>query len=206
MIVYFVRHGQSELNAQHVHQHPDTKLSETGLKQAEVVAKRFHSLAVDMIVSSTYERAKQTAGIIANAIQKPVEYSDLFVEIKRPSEIRGKHIQDPEVIKIKELMETNAHDPSWRYADEESAHDLKTRSVSAIQYLHDLHKEHVLVVTHGGILRTMIGVMIFGADLTSREDALLWRFLSTSNTGITICHHHDDHWRLITWNDRAHLA
>ena len=67
MKVYFVRHGQTNSNKESRHQFPETPLSDHGLTQADAVAKRFKHLKVDLIISSPYTRALQTATAIKEA-------------------------------------------------------------------------------------------------------------------------------------------
>lgn len=48
MKIFFVRHAESALNSSGVHQFSQTPLSEKGLKQAEVVAKRLRDGGADV--------------------------------------------------------------------------------------------------------------------------------------------------------------
>ena len=82
--IYFVRHGQSEGNAGPVWVDATSKLSAKGKEQARVVAERFTKLPVDIIISSTMDRAVETAQIIAERIDKKTEQSELFVEPQTP--------------------------------------------------------------------------------------------------------------------------
>jgi probable phosphoglycerate mutase len=90
-IIYFVRHGETENNAKGIRQGPDGGLSPNGKMQALETALRFpkNKGRPEVIIASPYERTKQTAEIIARELKMPVEYSDLLVERKNPSEIVG---------------------------------------------------------------------------------------------------------------------
>lgn len=66
MKVYFVRHGQTKYNVLQEHQPEDAGLSELGIKQAEILAKRFSKIPIDIIYSSPMKRVKQTVEIIIN--------------------------------------------------------------------------------------------------------------------------------------------
>jgi broad specificity phosphatase PhoE len=206
MKVYFVRHGESELNAKQMHQPFDSKLSLEGIKQAEFLSERLSTVKIDEIISSPFERAKQTAEIIANKINRNVIFSDLFVERKRPTEVENKHTQDPAVIEIKKQIKDNYHNLAWKYSDEENFQDVKERSLAAVRYLEGVGKENVLIVTHGTILRAIIGVMMFGDKLTSEVEERTRHFMMVGNTGLTMCEFKENKWKLITWNDQAHLG
>ena len=121
MFVYFVRHGKTPLGEKGTYQLGDTPLSERGREEAVLIAKRVSEIEFDALVSSTFLRAKETAAELQK-YQKKAVYSetDLFVEIKRPSEVEGRSADDPEVKKIYKAVKENHLDPSWRYSDEES--------------------------------------------------------------------------------------
>ena len=116
MKVYFVRHGESEYNAKQLFQHKDVFLSDNGKKQAKFLARRFSKIPVDIIVYSSYVRAKETTQIIAKKIKKEIIYSDLIIENVEPKEIIGKYISSKKVVKIKKgitLCEKKDSKRSW---------------------------------------------------------------------------------------------
>jgi broad specificity phosphatase PhoE len=211
MKIYFVRHGQSELNIDNKEQGAEGALSELGRRQAEFVAKRFSDIPIDLIVASPYERAKETAEIINSHLNKELVFSDLLVERRPASQFIGMKGDDPELRKATALMaEQRMTDPSWRYADEENFTELKARAIQALAYLGGLEKEAVLAVTHGGILRVIIAAMVMGDDLTYGEYVKFLSAFRTQNTGITLVERGTDpkgveRWLLMAWNDHAHL-
>ena len=87
MRVYFVRHGETNLNAARTLQPADSELSAKGEEQAKFLAKRVSQLPIDVIISSPMKRAQQTAGIINAALQKQIIYSELLQERARGKEI-----------------------------------------------------------------------------------------------------------------------
>ena len=205
MIVYFIRHGESELNAKQIHQDKSVKLTAKGIQQAHNVADRFIDVPIDVILSSPFVRAKQTADIISEKLNIPVELNPLLSEIKRPTEIEGKHINDPQVVRIKNVIRKNWENPEFRYSDEENFHELKSRAKKIINELSKLNKDHVLVVTHGYMIGITLSFLTFGDDLRSREVFSIRKLFSLSNTGVTVFKFEDNNWKLITWNDVTHL-
>lgn len=206
MIVYLVRHGQTNLNAQGMHQPPNSTLSELGKKQASGLAERISHLKVDKIISSTLTRAVETAEIINKKIHKKIVHSELFVENKRPTEVENESHRDPEVLAIQDKIQGNFADPSWHYSDEENYYDVLDRALKAVQFLEKQNEEHVLVVTHGTFLKMLIGVMIFDFDLAPSMGERMTEVLHMNNTGVTIAEFKYGKWRIRTWNDIAHLA
>jgi broad specificity phosphatase PhoE len=211
MKIYFVRHGQSELNIDNKAQGPEGPLSELGRKQAEFVAKRFSDIPIDLIVSSPYERAKETAEIINSHLNKELVFSDLLVERRPATQFIGVRNDDPEFLKTLALTHENSMtDPSWRYADEENFSEMKQRALNALAYLAGLKKDAVLAVSHGGIIKLITAALVMGEEMTYAEFHKFWVALRTENTGITLFEHRAsphgvERWHLIAWNDHAHL-
>lgn len=206
MRVYFIRHGQSELNATRTHQHPHTPLSPKGREQARAAAECVKHLPIDCIYASDYERAKQTAEIINEVLQKDITFTQLLRERRRPSEIQGQQADDPNILKIQQAIEDHWNDPNWYYSDEENFFDVKARAEEFISVLQSETKENIAVVSHGGITRFIISLLMFGDNLTPQLFNQFYMFMKMTNTGITVCEYNDEVWKLLTWNDYAHLG
>jgi len=208
--IYFVRHGESEVNASDVWIGDNTELTEKGIRQTEYIASRCKKLPIDVIISSTLKRAKETAEIIKNKISKPLEYSDLFVERKWPSEQVGFPKNHPKADEIKRIVWDNFSDPEFRYSDEENFNDLKERIRKALIFLENRPEENILVVTHGFVMRIIVAYVVMGEELTAIEcDQFIDKF-HTKNTGLTVMHYGKKikrtQWYFSVWNDHAHLA
>lgn len=208
MRVYFVRHGQSKLNAQGVHQHGYVELSESGVKQAKYIAKRFASIPIEVILASNYTRAKQTAETIHKATKTPLVFTSLIQEIKRPTEIEGKTYQSEESKAVRKQMYEHRNDPEWHYSDEENYFDFRKRVEEFISYLCKRKERNILVVSHGYVMKMVFGLLIFGHDALNVD---IWNSLHDSlrlsNTGITVFDRDEKgEWHLVTWNDYAHLG
>lgn len=202
-----MRHGQSKSNQNRLGQHPEIELSPEGIKQAQAVADRVSKIKIDYILASTMRRASQTAQIINEVIHKPIEYTDLLRERKRATSFIGKSYDDPEFIQKQNHIYDNYHDPAFRFEDEETFSELKSRGLQALKYIENLSKENLLVVTHGTFARTLFGLILFEGDLTSHNFLHFLIHVRTNNTGITYCEFTpEDGWQMISWNDHAHLG
>jgi broad specificity phosphatase PhoE len=82
MILYFIRHCQSEGNANEIlASRMDFPLSAEGHKQAQSIAAAFYqNYTVDTIISSPLQRAGQTAGYFAGLYNIEAEYNDKLME------------------------------------------------------------------------------------------------------------------------------
>lgn len=206
MKIYFVRHGEGEHNVKELYSDPNFSLTKKGEEQAKFAADRIKTLPIELIISSTFKRTRQTTDIINKQINKKVIYSDLATEIKRPSEIAGKFQKDPEIIKIKKEMDEHFHLPNWHYSDEENFYDVRQRALDFMEYLTGLEENHILVVTHLIFIQAIVLTMMLKENLTAEILLRARKFLELETSGLTICEYTDDDWQLVTWNDHAHLA
>lgn len=212
MNLYLARHGESELNAKHVHQFSHTPLSELGHRQAQFLAGRVESLPLDVVFSSPLTRALETAKIVLTNRENnhqsvpPLETTPLLAEIARPSVVQGKSAYDSEAQSIKALILEHYHDPTWRHSDEETFVLAKERAQACLEMLQNRSEKSILCVTHGMYLALLVSCMLFGPELTSQEYLAFVGHVYTKNTGLTWCSFRDGEWRLVTWNDHAHLA
>ena len=213
MYVYFVRHGHSTLGEERKYQFPDTPLSERGRKESQLIADRLSTLDFDILVSSPFKRALETADIINSYHNKSIIVSELFQETKRPSEIEGKSKDDPLVVSIVEQITTNENESGSRYSDEETFAELKERGAGALEYLIEINKEKIIVTTHGDILKMMVSIMQHGKGLKATLYNIFRVFTPTTTTGVTVCYYGPPKynkngkklWYLISWNDHTHL-
>ena len=207
MYLYFVRHGETDDNADNIHQTETSQLSQHGLRQAEFLAQRCQKLPIELIVSSHFKRTQQTAEIIAEQLGKAVVYNELFKEIKRPSVIEGLRNDNPEAVAVKELQDQHGHESAWHYSDEENFHDVARRCQAALNFLEQQPAEHILIVTHGIVIRMIICDLLLADALTFDFFKRIRSFFRHKNTGITIIEKNaSGRWQLITWNDHAHLG
>ncbi|MGG3306534.1 histidine phosphatase family protein [Paenibacillus lautus] len=80
--IYLVRHGQTEWNVQHRFQgHLDSPLTKLGIQQAEWLGEALQHDPIDLIYSSTSNRAFHTAEIIRGNRDVSVTACDEFKEI-----------------------------------------------------------------------------------------------------------------------------
>lgn len=206
MIIYFVRHGTTEGNEANQFQLPTADLSKKGIEEARFMARRFESIPIDVMFSSSMTRAAQTAHIISEHIKHPVIENALFEETKRPSVICGKSKDDPKAKEVMEQVKAHFTDPLWRHSDEENYFLLKERANKALEFVLASGKECVLVVTHGEILRMMLAIVIFGKELTPVIFNRIKSVFATFNTGISKIEHNELGWYILAWNDHAHLG
>jgi broad specificity phosphatase PhoE len=202
--VYFVRHGQSQANANlRIQQVPETLLTKRGEEQAEIVAEHLAKLPLDGLVASTYTRAMATAEFIHQKTALPVQYSDLFVEWRRPSVqmLRGRF--HPQWLWAQFNIFLNRNRSSYRYSDEESIDELFARARAALSFLEKMPEENIVVVTHGAFMRCLYSLITYGDSLTAKIYVQTIRKMFMRNTALMVAVYDKGAWDVVHWNEDA---
>lgn len=207
MLVYFVRHGESVEGSQNKHQGPDTPLSVLGKKQVKLLGQRLKNIDIDLVYTSPFTRAEETAKIINKTLKVKMQYMETVHEIKRPSRTEGKSFESEEVMRIRQMAFDNKHDPDWTYEDSESARHLWQRAGQTIDHLLKNHTDdNILIVSHGTFIRAFIARALFGSSLDVRILNTFVGQFSSENTGISLLRYTDEKgWKLMFWNDLRHI-
>lgn len=147
MEVYFVRHGQTDGNVAHRHQHPDTPINEVGVAQARAVAAEVRRLKPTHLITSTHVRAFLTAREIGNACDLIPETYPAFQEFKRPDFLVGERMVGQATLRFVWNWFWGRPDASMH--DGESHEDFVKRIGVARRYLEALPPTaRVVVVSH----------------------------------------------------------
>lgn len=208
-LIYFVRHGETESNAKNIRQGPEGHLTEKGRAQALNTALRFpkEKGRPQAIISSPYERTRETAEIIAKELNiKKIEYCDLLKERRNPSEIVGHSGKEKEVREIIDRIDKSYHADDLRISDEENFTDLKIRAKKLLKYITKRKEKRIIMVTHGIFLKMIASYMLYNKKLTASQYNSLSYFNPINNASMAICSytHHwfkKNEWKIIVWND-----
>jgi broad specificity phosphatase PhoE len=152
-----VRHGESEGNRDRRFSiSSEIGLTEIGRQQAYEVAQRIKMrFQPELIISSSFLRARQTSAIIADELNLPVEVVEDIHE-RDLGMLRGESYD-----RLRELVrEAPDFDPEqgwlWRPEGGESYEDVRLRVTAAFDRLRIRFPEHeVIVVSHGGVMLSM---------------------------------------------------
>jgi len=208
--IYLVRHGQSEANILPVFQTPDSPLNQLGTKQAKLIAERVSKIPFELLLVSPWPRAKDTAKEITTLTGKRPEYSDLFVERIKPTDLNGKSHDDPEADNLWQQWKESLFATGLRVKDGENFDDLMKRADKALSFLKNRPEKTIMVVTHGFFLRTLIARAVLGKALSPEVYENFQNGTMTENTGISALRYSATHertsWRLWVYNDSSHLG
>jgi broad specificity phosphatase PhoE len=161
MVFVIARHGQTEDNLHRVFQGQAGKgLNATGRDQAVRLAERLKNVRFDAIVSSDLERAVETARCVSSASAVPVD-----VDVDR--DLREVDLGAWTGLGATEIA--RAFPEEWakweagldvRRGGGETYAELAERFERAIRRMAERHHEasaRILVVSHGGAIRSWIG-------------------------------------------------
>lgn len=163
MIIYLVRHGQTEYNKlRRIQGTQDHPLTEEGLEDAKKCAKALKDKEIHGLFSSPLKRAQSTAEIIGEEIGLKVRLDDRLKE-RFFGKIEGESY-DSVALSYDFWDELDTYYPD---------HGIESRSSMderALSFFKDLEKEgleSVVVVSHGAFIRSIL------RTLSSETHALL---------------------------------
>ncbi|MGB4076236.1 MAG: histidine phosphatase family protein [Minisyncoccia bacterium] len=213
---YFIRHGETLMNAEHRKQGAEGGLTTKGKEEAARTGSALIPCGITRILSSTYERAQETARIIAEQTHAPVSFSDLLIERRNASEVIGKPTDDEQVKHIMNLTAYGYHDDEYRYSDEENFIDLKKRVVQCLAFLETQKETELAVITHHAFLQMLLSYLLVGKALHAGDYVKLSFFNPTDNGSITVCEYtpfkrfsKEGAWKILSYNAKAnetHIA
>lgn len=171
MHVYFVRHGLTQLNQKHIHQSPNTPLAPNGCDAVLNIAEELRAVNPDLIITSEYTRALETARLIGARTGLTPRIEGLFYEVVRPSKLYHTSIFSLETAWYMLRTFLKRKDPTWRYYDAENFTDIEHRAKKAITYLESLADTHasVIVVSHTVFLHIVISYLCRNRMLDLRD-------------------------------------
>lgn len=161
MKIYFVRHGESTANLLREFSNSDSKhpLTETGLRQAYIVAHALSGLSIEQIYSSPILRALQTAQILAESLGIPIHTTEALREwsvgvYEGTTDPAGWELHRWVQEQWFRHEEFNSRMPSG-----ESHYDIRSRFLPFIQELiagNQQNDRNILLVGHGGLYLAML--------------------------------------------------
>jgi 2,3-bisphosphoglycerate-dependent phosphoglycerate mutase len=153
--IFFLRHGRSSGDDEGVHEgRYDSALTDTGREQAQRRAAGWKEQGTkfDLILSSTLQRAHETARIIAEILDVPLETDPDWMEVDNrplaglPFDVATSRYPRPEF--------RNPYEPF--YGEGESDWEIHCRAIRATERIIRRGAGCYLIVSHGGILNAAL--------------------------------------------------
>ena len=188
--LYVIRHGETELNARRVVQPADTPLSDRGVAQALLLARRLADAGITRIAASDLARASMTAEALRETTGAPIELDPLLQE-RNFGSVRGTPYDELGF----DLFAADYHPPEG-----ESWSEFEARVDRAFVRIEELalRTEGALaVVTHGLVCRSIASRHLDAGEATGPPRR--W-----GNTSLTIAEGPRP-WRVRLLNCTRHL-
>lgn len=211
--IYVIRHCESEFNVipDMIGQPADSKPTENGISQCNLLGHHFKNknIEFDEIVSSSYLRAKTTAGIFSKIVgyKKELTLTNSLVEYN-PGDWRGS--KRSEIYSdIKNLKDITYLHMGFPFPNGETYHQVERRATTLIEN-HIIYNKEILAAaeqkelnialfSHGMTIKTILHY-VMGYD-----QSFMWR-IRIGNTGVSHLVYNDKGWFLNTINDQSHLT
>ena len=197
MHLYFVRHGESEANVQHVISNRESPfgLTELGREQAQALAEKLSDIPIAAIFSSPVLRAKETADIVSRSFYLPYqvtealrEYDCGYLEGRSDEESWEQHRKYYEDWTVH-------HNYSSKPTAGESFIDIQNRFLPFIESLKRTKPGHALLIGHGGLFHLTLPLI-----LTNIDSAFV-RAHALGHTEVVIADLCDDGFKCLQWGD-----
>ncbi len=149
-----VRHGESEGNRERRFTvSSEVSLTELGRRQAHEVAHRIAEVfKPQVVISSPFQRARQTSEIIAAQLKLPIEIVHELHE-RDLGCLKGHSYDDLRALVLKDPSYDPARGWSWKPEGGESYEDVRERVVAAVEkLLRRYPRNEIVIVSHGGVM------------------------------------------------------
>jgi len=197
--IYFIRHGETDLNRAHIVQGSgvDSSLNDLGHQQARHFYDYYKKENFDLIICSALQRSYQTI----------LPFVEDGIPLQRFAEINemnwGVHegkSSTPEMkaAYVEMISQWNQNNLDARLEEGESAQEMANRLQSFLDQLKEMPQKKVLVCSHGRALRCIM-TLVKGQHLREMEG------YSHSNTGLFLVHQKDNEFAVVLENDTKHL-
>jgi broad specificity phosphatase PhoE len=196
-----VRHGVTDWNREGRFQgHLDPPLSDAGRREAALVAARLAAdpdLRPARVLSSSLDRAMQTAVAIAEAAGVTAEADSRLIEIGQGDWEGRTHseLELTDAVRYRDWREASGirQPPGGEPLDHAAA-----RVAAVLDHVGRSPTTPICLVSHGGTLRIMAHAL-----LGLREEPTL--ALDVDNASVSVVERRGDAWHLVRWNDTLHL-
>lgn len=190
------RHGQTNWNIENRFQgHSDIPLNEVGISQAKRAAPLLLSLQPNKIIASDLMRAQQTASALAEIANLPI-LSDAGLRETNGGKWEGKTGAENRAEDYERFVTWLDGDDAPAGETGERRSEIASRAVAAIERALTPDVSTLIVVTHGGTARCILGKML---DMPMNQWSALGG-LSNAAWSILENGHHRNGWVLVEHN------
>ena len=188
MMIYIVRHGETQWNAEgRIQGRRDIELNEDGRRQAEAAAEALRGKTFQALITSPLSRAKQTGAILA-------QHANIG-EVREDARIVERDFGELDGARFTEDVRHRLYQEKVQGA--ESLEEVAERMYAAFREYVREYEGDILVVSHGAAITALL----------KRVDAHLQRMhVHLNNASFSLLEWKDDEFSVINYNlDAAYL-
>jgi 2,3-bisphosphoglycerate-dependent phosphoglycerate mutase len=200
--ITLLRHGESQGNFEGRHQgQADFPLTNRGREQVIALLKRWklEKKEFDLIISSPLARAHESAEILAEGLNVPLSFDELWME-RNNGKMAG---LSPDEVKQALPQPAFIHPYQAIGQTGESQWQLYLRAGAAVQSLFNHPPGKYLIVSHGGLLN-MFFYAILGITPQPNFHGPRFRFINAAFATLSY-NPASHHWYILGVNDHQHV-
>ncbi|MEK6712016.1 MAG: histidine phosphatase family protein [Nitrospinota bacterium] len=201
MLLYLLRHGETDWNAQRrIQGVSDTALNATGLAQARALAGPLRGRSIAAFYSSPLRRARQTAEVLAGELGLGVRLEPRLSELDQ-GKLEGLRIDQVEAQYNGFMEEWRSRPAGLRMPGGETLAELQERAWAAVEDLRSAHpRETIAAVSHNLAISAVL-CRVLGIDLNA------FRRIRQFNAALNLVEHSPARgWNVVIMNSLAHLS
>lgn len=159
-VIYFIRHGETLSNAQHIRQgiYIDDYLDTRGILQVEQIVPIIKELKLDVLYTSYLHRAEESAAVINQKLEKPIPIiHDRRLHERDFGSLAGKTQEEWEKLLPNNRDMEAMQEYDYRPFGGESAGDVRKRTFSSVlDIINNNPGKNVGIIAHNGVIRLML--------------------------------------------------
>lgn len=159
-IIYFIRHGETQSNFQHVRQgvQIDDYLDTQGILQVEKIVPIIEQLKLDVLYTSYLHRAEESAALINQKLKNPIPIiHDRRLAERDFGSLSGKSVEEWDKLLPDNREKETLQIYDYRDYGGENIEDVRQRSVSSIvDIITNNPGKNVGIITHNGVIRLLL--------------------------------------------------
>lgn len=212
--IYFIRHGETDHNAKHLHQPDNVPLNTLGKKQAKVTKELIVRIHPTHLIASNFERAVETATILNEELMLPTEHNQLFHELDRPTLLDGTHHFHPRSVWYMFRWFFSKNEAHWQKLEAESRTAFVRRVQEAQDYLETFpNNSRIVVVSHSVFINYFVARLCKKKPVSPFKAAfMLLKVKALDNSSLTHISFDPSlpegtcKWKLLSFDDDSHVV
>ncbi|KGP93231.1 phosphatase [Pontibacillus chungwhensis BH030062] len=188
--ICLVRHGETDWNKEsRLQGQEDIPLNNTGRKQAKEAGLHLQNSNWDVLISSPLSRAKETATIILDHLNQPIDLVEMD-NFKERAFGKGSGLT---------FKEIHTRYPERDYPGQEEWEPFQKRIFDGLHEVQQQFQDKkILLVAHGAVINAILSVLSEG-EIGSGKTKLM-------NACISNIEHLNEMWQISTYNETHHLS